>query len=236
MPDALVRERSARLTTEKIKEQYWHDSCGTEQKLADVKITMNKMGIHFPTWNQALKVRLGGVLCDAVMSVCNWFETIQLHEKGKKRLFLVPTAELASIKDKILEQAELYSAEPWPMLIPPKDWTQERSLAGGYVLNRIMEGRAMVRRGDPTIEQGKIPVQFLNKIQRTAYRLNPFTVEVAEILYEHGVKVGKKPKFIPVTATEELPSKPPDIAENAASRKDYCRRAAEVQQEPCSDS
>ena len=26
-----------------IKEKYWHDSCGTEQKLTDVKLAMNKM-------------------------------------------------------------------------------------------------------------------------------------------------------------------------------------------------
>ena len=95
-------------------------------------------------------------------------------------------------------------------------------------MNQVMNGHAMVRRGDPTLEQGTIPVQYLNKIQRTAYRLNPFTVEVAEILYERGVKVGKKPKFIPSTAVEELPSKPPGHCRECRSRKDYCRRTAEV--------
>jgi DNA-directed RNA polymerase len=51
---------------------------------------------------------------------------------------------------------------------------------------------------------------------------------VAEELYALGRKIGKKPKFIPETATEELPTKPPDIATNKAARKEYCRAAAEV--------
>jgi DNA-directed RNA polymerase len=85
-----------------------------------------------------------------------------------------------------------------------------------------------VRRGNPTRIQGEAPIQFLNKIQGVGYKLNSFVVEVAETLYDKGVKVGKAPKFIPITATEELPSKPVDIATNDAARKSYCRAAAEV--------
>ena len=53
-------------------------------------------------------------------------------------------------------------------------------------------------------------------------------MDVAEQLYELGRKVGKKPKFLPETAIEELPPKPVDIDTNKEARKDYCRRAAEV--------
>ena len=91
-------------------------------------------------------------------------------------------------------------------------------------MNEVMEGHKMVRRGDPTCIQGETPIQFLNKIQKVAYELNPFIVGVAERLQERQIEVGK---FIPVISLD-LPPKPVDIAENKESRKDYCRRAAEV--------
>ena len=67
------------------------------------------------------------------------------------------------------------------------------------------------------------PDRLLNKIQKVAYTLNPFIVDVARHLQEVGIQVGK---FVPVV-DHPLP-KPVDIADNAESRKDYRRRAAEV--------
>jgi DNA-directed RNA polymerase len=82
----------------------------------------------------------------------------------------------------------------------------------------------MVRRGDDGCIQGEKPKAFLNKIQKVGYRLNDFTVNVAEQLDEKGRSVGK---FIPIVELP-LPPKPPDIAENKDSRKAYRRAAAEV--------
>ena len=118
--------------------------------------------------------------------------------------------------------AELFSPLAWPMLIEPNDWTNDRP--GGYLLNEVMRGHDMVRRGNPTCIQGETPLQFLNSIQKVAYRLNPTVVAVAERLQEQGRTVGK---FLPIV-NHELPPKPVDIADNYDSRKDYRRRAADV--------
>ena len=206
-----------------IKENYWHSAIGTQQKLTDVRLMMNRAGIEWKNWSAATRVRLGNVLVDCVLSSCNWFYVFKQRIGRKTTLYLMPTAEFLDIKDQILQQAELYSAEPWPMLIPPSDWKEDGS--GGYLLNEVMRAHKMVRKVDPTPVQGKTPVQFLNKIQKVAYTLNPFIVEVAEALYESGTPVGK---FLPHTATEDLPPKPVDIDTNADARKDYCRRTAEV--------
>ena len=56
----------------------------------------------------------------------------------------------------------------------------------------------------------------LNHIQKVAYRLNPFIVDVAETLQERGIALGK---FVPVVELP-LPPKPADIAENYDSRMD----------------
>ena len=68
------------------------------------------------------------------------------------------------------------------MLIPPKDWTNDSP--GGYMLNELMQGHDLVRRGDPSRIQGEIPIAFLNKIQQVKYRLNPFIVDTAMLLEE----------------------------------------------------
>ena len=82
----------------------------------------------------------------------------------------------------------------------------------------------MVRRGNPLLIQGDTVVSFLNKVQKTAWKVNPFVADVAEELYERRIQVGK---FIPIVE-QPIPPKPLDIEENAESRKDYRRRAAEA--------
>ena len=64
----------------------------------------------------------------------------------------------------------------------------------------------------------------MNKIQKVAYRLNPFTVLVAEVLEKRHISVGK---FLPII-NYDLPPKPVDIATNKEARKAYRRQAAEV--------
>ena len=64
------------------------------------------------------------------------------------------------------------------MLVEPNDWDTNHN--GGYILNEVMKGHEMVRRGHDTRIQEEIPYEFLNKIQKVAYTLNPFVVGVAK--------------------------------------------------------
>ena len=74
-----------------------------------------------------------------------------------------------------------------------------------------------------TVYRGKTPFEFLNKIQKVSYTLNPFVVGVAKTLYERGHTVGK---FIPVW-NEDPPPKPPNIEDDEEARKSYRRLKAE---------
>ena len=206
-----------------LKENYWHKSIGTHQKVVVIRTLMNRCDVeHWQTWGRANRIRLGGWLLDCICQSSNWFMT-EMRQEGKKRQnYVVPTPEFIAIKDQVMAQAELFSPIAWPMLIEPNDWTND--IQGGYILNEVMKGYEMVRRGNPTCIQGETPIAFLNKIQKVAYTLNPFVVGVAETLMAKGRAVGK---FIPVVEIP-LPPKPVDIAENYDSRKDYRRRAAEV--------
>jgi len=206
-----------------LKKNYWHRSIGTQQKLVVIKTLMNRYEVkQWTTWSRTIRIKLGAWLLDCIMDSSQWFMKQHLRQGRKSALFVVPTPEFMDIKDAVMANAELFAPLAWPMLIKPKDWTNETP--GGYMLNEVMHGHDLVRRGNDARIQGETPIAFLNKIQKVAYTLNPFTVEVAETLQEKEISVGK---FLPIIHYD-LPPKPPDIADNKDSRKAYRRAAAEV--------
>ena len=216
-------EREAPGLLNYLKKTYWHDSIGTQQKLANTRKAMNKADIpKWDTWAQGHNIKIGTWLLEQVMTKTGWF-TIDLKRTGKKTdQYVVHTDAFLRVRDTIMHDAELFSPLAWPMLIEPRDWTPENQ--GGYVLNEVMCGHEMVRRGNPSLIQGETIFEFINKIQKVPYRLNPFIVDVAIQLEEKGIQVGK---FVPISEMP-LPPKPVDIAENKDSRFTYRRKAAEV--------
>jgi DNA-directed RNA polymerase len=215
-------ERNCPGLLETIKKNYWHNTTGTHQKFVIVRTLIQRYDVpQWTPWHITNKVKLGGWLLDCIMESSGWFTIIIKSDGRKKFNHVVPTPEFMEIKDEVMATAELFSPIAYPMLIEPNDWSESRS--GGYLLNEVMRGHDMVRRGVGLI-QGETPYQFLNKIQKVGYCLNPFIVEVAETLLELGYQVGK---FVPIVEVS-LPPKPVDIATNKESRKDYRRRAAEV--------
>ena len=206
-----------------LKENYWHRSIGTQQKIVVIRTLMNRYEVkQWDAWGRANRIKLGGWLLDCIMQSSGWF-TKDMQQEGRKRVhYVVPTPEFLEIKDAVMRDAELFSPLAWPMLIEPNDWTHEK--CGGYILNEVMRGHDMVRRGDPTCIQGERPIEFLNRIQKVAYRLNPFTVGVAEELDRLERAVGK---FLPIIH-HDLPPKPVDIETNKEARHSYNRQAAEV--------
>jgi DNA-directed RNA polymerase len=216
-------ERCAPGLINTLKKNYWHKSCGTDQKLTVIQTLMNRTDIQqWQSWGRANRIKLGGWLLDCIIETSQWF-TKDLRREGRRTVnYIIPTPEFISIKDKVMADAELFAPLAWPMLIEPNDWTNER--AGGYILNEVMRGHDLVRRGKPSRIQGETPINFLNKIQKVAFTLNPFIVRVAEELDRLERAVGK---FLPIV-NHELPPKPFDIAENKDSRKAYRRAAAET--------
>ena len=206
-----------------LKKNYWHKSIGTQQKLVVIRTLMNRYEVkQWTTWGRTVRIKLGSWLLDCIIESSQWFMKQSIRQGRRKGVFVVPTPEFMDIKDEVMANAELFSPLAWPMLIPPKDWSNEQ--AGGYMLNEVMHGHDLVRRSGSACIQGETPLAFLNKIQKVGYTCNSFTVKVAKALQEKGTAVGK---FLPIVHYD-LPPKPVDIAENAESRKAYRRAAAEV--------
>ena len=216
-------EKNAPGLLSKLKENYWHRACGTQQKVVVIRTLMNRYDVkQWNPWGRSLRIKLGGWLLDCIMESSGWFHKQTIREGRKTVVYIVPTPEFMDIKDDVMANAELFSPLAWPMYVPPKDWTND--IPGGYLLNEVMHGHDLVRRGEGARIQGEKPLEFLNSVQKVAYRLNPFTVGVAKHLESKGVSVGK---FLPIIQYD-LPPKPVDIADNKDSRKAYRRAAAEV--------
>ena len=214
-------EREAPGLLEHIKKKYWHNSIGTQQKLSVTRTIWNRKDVpEWKSWGTANRAKLGNWLLDCIFEASQWFH-LKLVRSGKKtENYVEPTPEFLVIKDEVMATAELFSPIAYPMLIPPNDWTITEP--GGYLLNEVMRGHDMVRRG-PGLIQGETPIKFLNRIQSVAYTLNPFIVKVARHCMEEGKEIGK---FVPIVEMP-LPPKPVDIADNYESRKEYRRKAAE---------
>jgi len=205
-----------------LKKNYWHKSIGTHQKIVVIQTLMNRYDVEpWKAWARCDRIKLGAWLLDCIMETSGWF-CKDMRQEGRRRVnYVVPTAEFIAIKDKVMQDSELFAPLAWPMLIEPNDWGEK---PGGYLLNEIMRGHEMVRHGHNTCIQGETPIKFLNQIQKVGYRLNHFTVNVADELGEKGISVGK---FIPIVEIP-LPPKPVDIADNKDARKGYRRSAADV--------
>ena len=207
-----------------LKDNYWHRAIGTQQKIKVISTLMNRYEVkRWNTWGVSNRVKLGAWLLDCVMETSGWFFK-DMRVEGKRRVnYVRPTPEFLEIKDQVMHDFELFAPLAYPMLIEPNDWTTDGK-HGGYLLNEVMRGYPMVRRGKQGSIQGETPVAFLNKLQKVGYRINPFIADVAETLQERQISVGK---FIPIIEIP-LPPKPVDIADNKDARKTYRRAAAEV--------
>ena len=143
-----------------IKKNYWHNTTGTHQKFVIVRTLIQRYDVpQWTNWHITNRVKLGGWLLDCIMETSGWFMKEHKRDGKKTNTFVVPTPEFMSIKDDVMASAELFSPIAYPMLIEPNDWSHNRQ--GGYLLNEVIRGHDMVRRGTSLI-QGETPYQFLN--------------------------------------------------------------------------
>ena len=206
-----------------LKDNYWHRSIGTQQKLTVIQTLMNRYEVkQWDRWDNTNRAKLGTWLLDCIMQTSGWFFKDSVRQGRKTTYFIEPTPEFLEIKDTVMKDAELFSPLAWPMLIEPNDCSNTHH--GGYVINEVMKGHDMVRRGHPTLIQGETPITFLNKIQKVSYKLNPFIVGVAKDLDRLERQVGK---FLPIIH-HPIPPKPPDIATNKEARHDWKKAKAAV--------
>ena len=208
--------------------RFQHKAAGLHNREYKVTHDFAKAGIKWDAWPVQSRVKIGTAMADAAMRSTGWWSRETKHSKtgGKTRsvTLIAPTPELVQVISSLKDQAALFAPFNWPMLIEPNDWTNDTP--GGYLTNEVRRGNPMVRMFGPSPIQGETPIQFLNHLQKVAYRINPFILDVAEQLEEQGYKV-EAGKFLPEDF-RPLPNKPHDIETNEVARMAYRQAATEV--------
>ena len=133
-----------------LKDNYWHRSIGTQQKIVVIRTLMNRYNVK--QWTRgAVLIVLNlehGYLTASCKAVAGSRRTYKDKDERLYNMLSLLQSSL-EIKDTVMRDAELFSPLAWPMLIEPNDWENDRQ--GGYILNEVMRGHDMVRRGDPTL-------------------------------------------------------------------------------------
>jgi DNA-directed RNA polymerase len=211
---------------QRIQRKYWKSTTGTEQKRSVARLMMNREGYVWSAWPAPIRARLGGWLLDLVIKTTGWFESTKNWNGNKSTTLIVPSDAYLAVQSNLMEQAVMFAPMAWPMLIEPNDWTNDKP--GGYLLNEVMRGHDLVRHGNPSLRQPDCPLEFLNRLQKVAYRINPFIYGVARQLEERGYKLEK---FKPLSAAAlwPMPTPPPDIEENSESRFKYRRERTDAE-------
>ena len=207
---------------------YQHNAAGLHNREYKVTHDFAKVGIRWESWPVASRVKIGNSMADAAMRITGWWHRETKHNKQSGKTMstslISPTPKLVEVIASLKDQADLFAPFNWPMLVEPNDWTNDTP--GGYLTNEVRRGNPMVRMFGPSPIQGETPIQFLNHLQKVAYRINPFILEVAEALEEKGHKV-EKGKFLPEDF-RPLPNKPHDIETNEQARIAYRQAATDV--------
>ena len=210
----------------KIKDRYWLSTTGTKQKASVMSLLMNREKFKWRTWSTDERIRVGDFLLTILTEVTGWFDKETTYHGNPKLDIVVPSELYLKHQGRLLQEAELFAPLAYPMLIEPNDWTNERP--GGYLLNEVQRGHELVRRGKRTILQPEIPLNFLNRLQKVAYRINPFVYEVAKTLEERGHKL-ESFKPLSFASNWHIPNKPLDIETNEEARKKYKKERTEAE-------
>jgi len=175
-----------------IKKNF-HSGTGTHQKHTVFRLRFNKAGLEWEHWGRTTHHKIGCWAIRSIIETTGWIDkaTINGRTKTSRKTCMRFSPEFLGLRDSIMARAMDLAYCLWPMLCPPNEWSNEAK--GGYLTEEIRNSAPMVRRSGfgPTCKQGNAPIQFLNNLQRQAYKLNTAVFDVAEWCYEHRRSVGK---------------------------------------------
>tara|TARA_R100001463_G_scaffold132359_1_gene192970 strand:+ start:2217 stop:4553 length:2337 start_codon:yes stop_codon:yes gene_type:complete len=200
-----------------------HKGKGLHYKDYNTTKQFKDAGKGWDNWPRLQRVKIGAAFCEAAF-ITGYWSKINKREGPRRSVHIQPTPALMVVIDGLIKQAELFAPFNWPMLCEPNDWTNE--VQGGYYTNQIRKGNKLIRTFGQGCIQGEIPLKFLNHLQKVAYKINLFILDVANTLEEKAIKI-ESGKFVPED-TRPLPNKPVDIDTNPEANKNWRKEAAKI--------
>ena len=185
--------------------------------------SFKEAGIIWDNWPRLSRVKVGACFCEAACST-GWWERKLKQVANRRTAHICPTPVLLELISGLIDKAELFAPLTWSMIVEPNEWSNEKP--GGYLTNELRKGHKLIRTFGVVCQQGPLPLAYINRLQRTAYRINPFILEVSQRLEDDGYKI-ESAKFIPEDR-RPLPIKPVDIETNDEARLAHRKLAAET--------
>lgn len=180
-------------------------------------------------WGQKERLNLGLVLLEILKKTTGVVEEFVQTDGPRTIDCLAFTSEMIEVlADRMDKAANLFTVY-YPMVVPPKDWSNEALIGGAYYTENVqpyrfvkdarvkylseLENRDMQDILDP-----------INKMQRTAWRVNPVMVEVLSEVFSRSISI----KGLPTADPKELPKPPMGVDENEDIMKEYKKECYEV--------
>ena len=196
---------------------------GYANKIAGFRATMRKVDHAIPKWTPAQCHQVGGWLVDRLITATGWYTSYHRfvgHSKPANMVScLSPSPEFIRARTALLEQAERLAVCKWPMLCEPNEWSDEEK--GGYLTSEMRHSDRLVRgvrsRGCTVKLNGTPALQMLNTLQKVPYRINPFILNIANILSSKRITIGSFKQLEP----QQPPIKPDWETGSEEAKKEY---------------
>ena len=169
-------------------------------------------------WAKKDKVHLGMALISIFIEATGFVtEHYLTRGKNKTDLVLRPTQKVLDFISQNKEFASLLSPEYLPMVVPPRDWTSPTD--GGYLtpytpqmslikVRHTSKGRNYFEDLDSLTDSMAAVYDSVNILQRTAWRINPFVLDVFKEIHRLGLPVATLP------SVEDIPPIPSPLSKN----------------------
>jgi Autographiviridae RNA polymerase len=222
-----VFRRVAPTRFDKVKEEVRRASTYRHKRTVAVH-RANKLGVEWPRFNQAERLRAGMVLLEIVEQRTGYiqFRLVRRHKHQTERI-VQATPALRRWIEKQTARCEVLCPRYLPSYMEPRPWGQ--NARGGYhfpqvigdmhlVKTRFSEHRELIQR-----HASKMPLvlEAVNALQATPWQVNGRVLEIARKAWNRGVLV----EGLPPREDLPLPPRPHDIATNEEARRAWRREA-----------
>lgn len=144
-------------------------------------------------WEESVRQKLGTVLLHKTLSIVPICEIKMVTRRSAGRRatrtnLCVPTTAFLEYLDAAKDHLEGFQQTWLPTVVPPKAWTQDHLLGGGYWTDNVPR-YPLVKRMDGAyadeLDQADLStvLDALNAVQETPWRINPICLEALDYVY-----------------------------------------------------
>jgi len=189
-----------------------------------IRRQFNNLRLEWAEWSKTDMLNVGIKLLDIFKNLTGDVE-LSPYRKGKHTMTVVsPSASLASLVMRRVAATEGLYSMYYPMVIPPRDWTNETLERGGYLTHNVTP-YPLVKNSSKayreTLQCEDIPevISSLNKLQRTPWQINVRVLEVFEELYKSEREIAGLPSSSELKVPEPPNGLAPDDRDSELSKE-----------------